>query len=118
MKLSARNALAGTVVAIVRGATTAHVKIDVGDGVVVTAAVTNEAVDALKLQIGQAATAISMATMATFGRPNTSDVVKLASASGGLIRRPLLYQMAVDWTMKLIDRVAMIGGMRKSLIRP
>ena len=62
MKLSARNALAGTVVAIVRGATTAHVKIDVGDGVVVTAAVTNEAVDALKLQIGQAATAIIKAS--------------------------------------------------------
>jgi hypothetical protein len=56
------------------------------------------------------------ATSATFGMPKRLDVVKLASISGGLMRRPRLAHMAVDWTIKLIDRVAMIGGILKSLI--
>ena len=54
MKLSARNKLKGTVKEIVKGATTAHVRLDVG-GTIVTASITNEAVDALKLQKGQEA---------------------------------------------------------------
>ena len=37
MKLSARNVLNGKVVDIVRGSTTSHVKIDIGQGVIVTA---------------------------------------------------------------------------------
>ena len=37
MKLSARNVLKGRVVKVIRGQTTAHVKIDVGGGSVVTA---------------------------------------------------------------------------------
>jgi molybdopterin-binding protein len=67
MKLSARNALPGTVIAIVRGATTAQVKIDVGQGIVVTAAVTNAAVDALKLEIGKPATAVVKASDVMIG---------------------------------------------------
>jgi molybdopterin-binding protein len=54
MKLSARNVLKGRVTSITRGATTAHVKIDV-NGMVVTASITNEAVDELKLREGDAA---------------------------------------------------------------
>ena len=45
MKLSARNVLNGTVVDVTRGATTSHVRIDIGGGVIVTASITNEAVD-------------------------------------------------------------------------
>ncbi|MNL73627.1 hypothetical protein D3C87_1991150 [compost metagenome] len=56
------------------------------------------------------------ATRATFGMPRELDVAKVASVSGGLIRRPRLDQMAIDCTMKLIESVAMIGGMRRSLI--
>ncbi|MDT3381383.1 molybdopterin-binding protein [Labrys neptuniae] len=54
MKISARNTLKGKIVDIVKGATTAHVRLDVG-GTIVTASITNEAVDALKLQKGQEA---------------------------------------------------------------
>jgi molybdopterin-binding protein len=40
MKLRARNVLKGRVVEVVRGATTAHVKIDIGGGGVITASST------------------------------------------------------------------------------
>jgi molybdopterin-binding protein len=52
MKISARNKLKGKIVDVRIGATTAHVRIDVG-GQTVTAAITNEAVDELKLAPGQ-----------------------------------------------------------------
>ena len=47
MKLSARNQLKGRIVEVRRGATTAHVRIDIGNGVIVTSSITNEAVDDL-----------------------------------------------------------------------
>jgi molybdopterin-binding protein len=47
MKISARNQLKGTIVDVVKGATTSHVRIDIGGGVTVTASITNEAVDDL-----------------------------------------------------------------------
>ena len=61
MKISARNRLKGTVTDIVKGATTAHVRIDVG-GSIVTAAITNEAVDELGLVVGGEAYAIVKAS--------------------------------------------------------
>ena len=61
MKLSARNLLKGTVVEVKKGQTTAHVRIDVA-GTVVTASITNEAVDELKLQKGQQAYAVIKAS--------------------------------------------------------
>jgi molybdopterin-binding protein len=61
MKLSARNLLKGTIVDVKKGQTTAHVGIDVG-GSVVTASITNEAVDELKLQKGQQAYAVIKAS--------------------------------------------------------
>ncbi len=47
MKLSARNVLKGRVVEVRRGQTTAHVRLDIGGGTVVTASITNEAFDEL-----------------------------------------------------------------------
>jgi molybdopterin-binding protein len=44
-KLSARNQLKGKVVEVKKGQTTAHVRIDIGGGVIVTSSITNEAVD-------------------------------------------------------------------------
>ena len=41
MKISARNALPGKIIDIKKGATTAHVRIDV-NGTIVTASITNE----------------------------------------------------------------------------
>ncbi len=61
MRLSARNQLKGTIVEVTKGQTTAHVRIDIG-GAVVTASVTNEAVDELGLKVGQAAHAVIKAS--------------------------------------------------------
>jgi molybdopterin-binding protein len=61
MKISARNTLRGKIVEIVKGATTSHVRIDIG-GAVVTASITNEAVDALKLATGRDAYAVVKAS--------------------------------------------------------
>jgi molybdopterin-binding protein len=55
MRLSARNIIKGTILEVTRGATTAHVRIDVGGGTVITSSITNEAVDALALMVGDAA---------------------------------------------------------------
>ena len=61
MKISARNKLRGKVIEVKKGQTTAHVRIDVS-GTVVTASITNEAVDELGLKVGQTATAVIKAS--------------------------------------------------------
>jgi molybdopterin-binding protein len=61
MRISARNRLKGTIVEVRKGQTTAHVRIDV-KGTIVTAAITNEAVDELGLKAGQEAYAIVKAS--------------------------------------------------------
>ena len=61
MKLSARNQLKGTIKTVTKGQTTAHVEIDVG-GTILTASITNEAVEALKLKVGQEAYAVVKAS--------------------------------------------------------
>ncbi len=68
MKLSARNQIAGTVVSVTKGQTTAHVKLDLGHGVIITASITNEAVDDLGLEPGDAATAIIKASDVIVGK--------------------------------------------------
>jgi molybdopterin-binding protein len=61
MKLSARNKLKRKIVEVKKGATTTHVKIDIG-GAVVTASITNEAADELKLAAGKSAYAVIKAS--------------------------------------------------------
>jgi len=61
MKVSARNVLKGKIIDVTKGATTAHVKIDVG-GTVVTSSITNAAVDDLKLTAGKDAYAVIKAS--------------------------------------------------------
>jgi molybdopterin-binding protein len=61
MRISARNQLKGKVVEVQKGQTTAHVRIDV-NGIIVTAAITNEAVDELGLKVGQDAYAVVKAS--------------------------------------------------------
>lgn len=61
MKLSARNQLRGRIVSVTRGATTSHVRLDIG-GATVTASITNEAVDELGLTAGQDAYAVIKAS--------------------------------------------------------
>ena len=66
MKLSARNQIKGTIKTVTKGQTTAHVEIDIG-GAVVTASITNEAVDALALKAGQSAYAVIKASDVMIG---------------------------------------------------
>jgi len=61
MKLSARNKLKGKIVDIRKGATTSHVTLDIG-GQLVTASITNDAVDDLALEPGQTAYAVIKAS--------------------------------------------------------
>jgi molybdopterin-binding protein len=62
MKLSARNQFKGKIVAVQKGQTTAHVRIDAGHGVVITSSITNEAVDELGLKVGDEAIAVIKAS--------------------------------------------------------
>jgi molybdopterin-binding protein len=62
MKLSARNVIKGKVIQVTKGQTTAHVKIEIAAGAVITASITNEAVDELKLKTGDAACAVIKAS--------------------------------------------------------
>lgn len=66
MKISARNALKGRIVEVTKGATTSHVKIDIG-GTVVTASITNAAVDELGLAAGKDAYAVIKASDVMIG---------------------------------------------------
>lgn len=51
MKISARNVLEGTITEVKKGATTAHVLIDV-KGSILTSSITNESIDDLGLKAG------------------------------------------------------------------
>jgi molybdopterin-binding protein len=62
MKISARNVLKGKVVGVEKGQTTAHVRLDIGNGRIITASITNEAVDDLGLKAGQEASAVVKAS--------------------------------------------------------
>ena len=62
MKISARNQFKGKVVDVMKGQTTAHVRIDLGNGMVITSSITNEAVDDLGLKVGDDAIAVVKAS--------------------------------------------------------
>ncbi|MET0444432.1 molybdopterin-binding protein [Tardiphaga sp.] len=52
MRISARNQIKGTVLEVTKGATTSHIRVDIGGGQVMTSSITNEAVDDLALKVG------------------------------------------------------------------
>jgi len=68
MKLSARNQLAGTILEVTKGQTTAHVRVDIGGGNVITSSITNEAVDDLGLAVGDKVTAIVKSSDVIIGK--------------------------------------------------
>ena len=69
MKLSARNQIKGRLVEVRKGTTTAHVRIDIGNGVVITSSITNEAVDDLGLRgVGDEAIAVIKASDVMVGK--------------------------------------------------
>jgi molybdopterin-binding protein len=61
MQLSARNIVKGTIEDVQKGQTTAHVRLNAG-GTIITASITNEAVDELSLKKGQTAYAVIKAS--------------------------------------------------------
>ena len=62
MKLSARNKLKGKILEVKKGATTAHVRLEIAPGQIVTASITNEAVEELGLKSGGEAIAVIKAS--------------------------------------------------------
>ena len=61
MKISARNVIRGVIVDVIKGQTTAHVRIE-ANGTVITASITNESVDELRLAKGMSAYAVIKAS--------------------------------------------------------
>jgi len=68
MKLSARNQLKGKIADVMKGATTSHVRVDIGGGVIVTSSITNEAVADLALAKGDEVSAVIKASDVMIGK--------------------------------------------------
>jgi molybdopterin-binding protein len=68
MRLSARNQLKGKIVDVTKGATTSHIRIDIGGGLIITSSITNEAVADLNLQAGDDAWAVIKASDVMIGK--------------------------------------------------
>jgi molybdopterin-binding protein len=68
VKLSARNMLPGRVVAVTKGSTTAHIKIELTPGLTVTSSITNEAVDDLGLKVGDHVSAVIKSSDVMIGK--------------------------------------------------
>ena len=62
MRISARNQIKGTVVEVKTGATTSHVRVDIGNGQMITSAITNEAVDDLSIKVKDQVTVVVKAS--------------------------------------------------------
>jgi molybdopterin-binding protein len=62
MRISARNQIKGTVVEVTKGATTSHVRVDIGGGQIMTSSITNEAVDDLGIKAKGAVTVVIKAS--------------------------------------------------------
>ena len=70
MKLSARNQLSGTVVAIEKGAVNSIVAIEVAPGLVITSSITNTSIEELGLTEGSEAVAVIKASSVMVGVEN------------------------------------------------
>ena len=68
MKISARNQLAGRVTAIIPGAVNGSIKVDIGNGLIVTANITEEAIAELALAEGDAVTVLIKASDVLIGK--------------------------------------------------
>ncbi|NPU12231.1 MULTISPECIES: molybdopterin-binding protein [Bradyrhizobium] len=68
MKLSARNVLPGKVISVSKGATTAHVRVELAPGLTVFSAITNEAVDELALAVGDTVSAVIKSSDVMIGK--------------------------------------------------
>jgi molybdopterin-binding protein len=62
MRISARNQIKGTVVEVKKGATTSHIRVDIGNGQIMTSSITNEAVDELGIKAKDRVTVVVKAS--------------------------------------------------------
>lgn len=63
MRISARNnQIEGTVIEVKKGATTSHVRVDIGNGQIVTSSITNESVDELGIKAKDKVTVVVKAS--------------------------------------------------------
>jgi molybdopterin-binding protein len=62
MRISARKQIKGTVAEVKKGATTSHVRVDIGSGQIVTSSITNEAVDELGIKVKDHVTVVIKAS--------------------------------------------------------
>ena len=62
MRISARNQIKGTVIEVKKGATTSHVRVDIGNGQTVTSSITNESVDELGIKAKDKVTVVVKAS--------------------------------------------------------
>ncbi|MGB3743923.1 MAG: TOBE domain-containing protein [Xanthobacteraceae bacterium] len=60
--MSARNKPTGRIIEVKKGATTAHVRLEIAPGQIITASITNEAVEELGLKSGATASAVIKAS--------------------------------------------------------
>jgi molybdopterin-binding protein len=67
MKLSARNQIKGKIIEVKKGATTAHVRVEIAPGQVITSSITNGVVDELGLKVGDAAIVVIKASDVMIG---------------------------------------------------
>jgi molybdopterin-binding protein len=62
MRISARNQFKGKILEVKKGATTAHVRLEIAPGQIITSSITNEAVEELGLKVGGTATTVIKAS--------------------------------------------------------
>jgi molybdopterin-binding protein len=68
MKLSTRNQIKGEVVEVVKGTVMAKVRIDIGNNNIVTSTITVDAVNDLKLKMGDKVTVLVKASSVMIGK--------------------------------------------------
>jgi molybdopterin-binding protein len=68
MKLSARNVLPGRIITLTKGATTAHIKLELAPGLTMFSSITNEAVEDLDLKVGDSAWAVIKSSDVMIGK--------------------------------------------------
>jgi molybdopterin-binding protein len=62
MRISARNQIKGKILEVKKGATTAHVRVEIAPGQIITSSITNEAVEDLDLKVGGSAIVVIKAS--------------------------------------------------------
>jgi len=103
LRTSARNQLRGTVRRVRRGAVSAEVMLDLGDGLMIVATITNTAADELRLAPGRAATALIKASWVLLSPDTavrTSARNRLAGTISAIHRGPVQCEV----------RLALAGG--------